>query len=116
MDFVALIAEHEAELVLVTCQAAGFDAALTEKVRAWHACHPDQLGVTPRLGKNCTLRTDEGGGLKPLVEKPSDLGDFEPFCLSSGHGQNLYFSARPDRLVENRKAGRKRQFRLGRTA
>jgi hypothetical protein len=43
MNFPDIIAEYEAELVRRACQAEEFDAALTEKVLAWHARHPALL-------------------------------------------------------------------------
>jgi hypothetical protein len=33
-----------------------------------------QAGVTPRLGKNCTLRADEGGGHKPSFGTLEEYG------------------------------------------
>ena len=48
MNFADMIAEYEAELVYRACQAEGFDAALTEKVQAWHARHSDQLDYAER--------------------------------------------------------------------
>lgn len=48
MNFSDMIAEYEAELVHRACQAEGFDAALTEKVLAWHARHPDLLDYAER--------------------------------------------------------------------
>jgi hypothetical protein len=48
MNFADMIAEYEAELVHRACQAEGFDAALTEKVQAWHARHSDQLDYAER--------------------------------------------------------------------
>lgn len=48
MNFPDMIAEYEAELVHRACQAEGFDGALTEKVLAWHARHPDLLDYAER--------------------------------------------------------------------
>jgi hypothetical protein len=48
MNFADMIAEYEAELVYRACQAEGFDAALTEKVQAWHARYSDQLDYAER--------------------------------------------------------------------
>ena len=51
MNFADMIAEYEAELVHRACQAEGFDAALTEKVLAWHARHPDLLDYAERFSE-----------------------------------------------------------------
>jgi hypothetical protein len=48
MNFSDMITEYEAELVHRACQAEGFDAALTEKVLAWHARHPALLDYAER--------------------------------------------------------------------
>jgi hypothetical protein len=72
-------------------------------------------GPLLRLGKTCTLTTDEKGWPKTFVDRPSNLSDFGRFCLSPGHGQKLRFW--PCLLGrQTRKAGRQSQFSLGSTA
>jgi hypothetical protein len=59
------------------------------------------VGVTPRNGKNRTLRASQGGVAKnPNVEIPSKPDDSGPFCPATGHGQELKFFAMPIRLTE----------------
>jgi hypothetical protein len=69
-NFPAIIAEYEAELVHRACQAEGFDAALTEKVLAWHAGHSDQLDYAEgrRDGVGYYVRC-----LGELVSRPPEL-------------------------------------------
>ena len=61
MNFADMIAEYEAELVYRACQAEGFDAALIEKVQAWHA----------PLGPTGLRRASQrwGGVLRPMPRR-----------------------------------------------
>jgi hypothetical protein len=49
----------------------------------------DLCGVTPRYGKNRTLRADEGVAKNPIVERPLKSGDSRPFRPVSRRGEKL---------------------------
>lgn len=86
MNFADMIAEYEAELVYRACQAEGFDAALTEKVQAWHARHSDQLDYAERRSDGVGYYVRCLGELVSRSAEPSGLPPPGPWLEADRQG------------------------------